>query len=101
MGYETIPGKTPVSVGWNFGLNPFSSRAEWAFTYFRWLCQSDTSYYMTILDGQSTVKAPYHSHELLKLYPWLELTEESFSLCRKRNGPHRDKALVIPLHFLP
>ena len=51
---------------------------------------------MTILDGQSPVIAPYHSHELLKLYPWLELTEESFRYCRKRSGPSRSKALVIP-----
>ena len=96
VGYESIPGRTPVSIGWNFGLNPFTSKAEQAYQYFNWLCRKNTSYYMTILDGQSPVIAPYHSHELLKLYPWLELTEESFSYCRKRNGPYRSKSLVIP-----
>lgn len=96
VGYETLPGRTPVSIGWNFGLNPFTPNADLAYQYFSWLCQKDTSYYMTILDGQSPVIAPYHSHELLKLYPWLELTEESFDYCRKRNGPYRSKSLVIP-----
>lgn len=96
VGYKTLPGKTPASIGWNFGLNPFSTQAEAVYKYFQWLCQKQTSYYMTILDGQSPVIAPYHSHELLKLYPWLEYTEESFQYCRKRNGPCRNKSLIIP-----
>lgn len=96
VGYKALPGKTPMSIGWNFGLNPYSPKAKEAYQYFQWLCQKEISYYMTILDGQSPVIAPYHSHELLKLYPWLELTEESFDYCRKRNGPCRTKSLVIP-----
>lgn len=100
VGYETIPGKTPISAGWNFGLNPFTAKTDMAYRYFNWLCQDSTSCYMTILDGQSPVIAPYHSHELMKLYPWLELTEESFQYCRKRNGPYRSKSLVIPQNKL-
>lgn len=100
VGYETIPGKTPASVGWNFGLNPFTSKSDMAYRYFNWLCRDSTSCYMTIMDGQSPVITPYHSHELMKLYPWLELTEESFTYCRKRNGPYRNKSLVIPQNKL-
>lgn len=96
VGYEPIPGRTPISIGWNFGLNPFANNTELAYQYFSWLCRTEISYYMTILDGQSPVIAPYHSHELLKLYPWLELTEESFDYCRKRSGPYRNNSLVIP-----
>ena len=51
---------------------------------------------MTILDGQSPAVTPYQSHELLKLYPWLELTEESFDYCRKRDCPYSRKSLIIP-----
>jgi len=96
VGYEAVPGKTPVSVGWNFGLNPFTPKSDLAYRYFNWLCQHDTSYYMTILDGQSPVIAAYHSHELLKLYPWMELTEKSFEYCHKRSGPYRPKSLIVP-----
>ena len=96
VGYEPVPGKTPISVGWNFGLNPFSPKGDLAYKYFNWLCQHDTSYYMTIMDGQSPVIAPYHSHELLKLYPWMEITEKSFAYCSKRSGPYRPKSLIIP-----
>lgn len=96
VGYSTIPGKTPLSIGWNLGMNPYTSKKEEVYQYFRWLCKKEISYYMTILDGQSTMIAPYHNHELLKLYPWLEITEESFNYCRKRNGPSRKKSLVLP-----
>lgn len=96
VGYQAIPGKSPASIGWNLGLNPYTAKAEEAFSYFQWLCQKDISIYMTILDGQSPAVAPYHNHELLKLYPWLELTEESFSYCHKRNGPYSSKSLIIP-----
>lgn len=96
VGYEIVPGKCPASVGWNMGLNPFSPNSELAFQYFNWITQHDTSFYMTILDGQSPVIAPYHSQELLKLYPWLAITEKSFSYTRKRNGPYKPNTLIIP-----
>ena len=96
VGYESLPGRTPVSIGWNLGMNPFTNKTEAVYQYFNWLCQRDTSFYMTIVDGQSPVIAPYHSHELLKLYPWMELTEKSFEFCRKRNGPRRRQSLIIP-----
>lgn len=96
VGYCPIPGRTPVSVGWNLGLNPYTSKSTEAYWYFQWLCKKDISVYMTILDGQSSIITPYHSHELLKLYPWLELTEESFKYCRHRTGPYEKKSLIIP-----
>lgn len=96
VGYESIPGRTPASVGWNLGLNPYTSRSDEAYWYFQWLSRKDISVYMTILDGQSPAVAPYQSHELLKLYPWLELTEKSFKYCRKRNGSYSKNSLIIP-----
>ena len=96
VGYEALPGRTPASVGWNLGLNPYTARTAEAYWYFQWLCRKDISIYMTILDGQSPAVTPYQSHELLKLYPWLELTEESFDYCQKRDGPYSKKSLIIP-----
>ncbi len=96
VGYKILPGRRPASIGWNLGVNPYSQRLSLACRFFGWLCQKDTSFYMTILDGQSPVMAPYHSLELLKLYPWMSITEESFSYTQKRKGPYKHKALVVP-----
>lgn len=96
VGYEMIPGRRPASVGWNLGLNPYSANAGLAFLFFDWLCQPDTNFYITILDGQSPVMAPYHSQEILRLYPWMAITEKSFAYTQKRKGPYRNKTLVVP-----
>ena len=96
VGYHLIPGRRPASVGWNLGINPYSSRASLAYQFFDWLCQPDTSFHITILDGQSPLMAPYHSLELLKLYPWMSITEKSFAYTQKRKGPYRSRALVVP-----
>lgn len=96
VGYEMLPGKRPASVGWNVGLNPFSPNRELAFSFFRWILRKDTSFYMTILDGQSPARAPYRSQELLRLYPWMNITEKSFSYVQKRTGPNKAHSLIIP-----
>ena len=96
VGYGAVPGHAPAGVGWNLGMNPYTKKEREVYRYFQWLCRKDISVYMTILDGQSPAAAPYHSPELMKLYPWLELTEESFRYCRKRTGPYARNALVIP-----
>ncbi|MFI3213682.1 MAG: extracellular solute-binding protein [Eubacteriales bacterium] len=96
VGYQLIPGQISCNVGWNLGVHPDSLHTESALAYFKWISKKETSFYMTLLDGQSPVIDPYHSYELLKLYPWLELTEKSFQFTRKRNGPCRPNALVVP-----
>lgn len=92
-----IPGKTPASVGWNLGLNPFSTHRDAVFQFFSWLCSSDTNLYLTILNGASASMEPYHNSELLKLYPWLSSTEESLHHSRRRNSPYRKNRLIIPV----
>lgn len=91
-----VPGRSPASVGWNIGLNPFSSHRESVFRFFSWLCDISTNMYLTILNGASTITAPYHNSELLKLYPWLSCTEESLAHSVRRNIPYRKNRLVIP-----
>lgn len=96
VGYSLLPGGTSVSVGWFLGLGPDTEKRKEAFRFFDWLCRESTGYYMTIMGGQPPVMAPYRSHELLQLYPWLELTQPGFSRSRKRTGPSAPNALVIP-----
>lgn len=50
----------------------------------------------TILDGQAVMKYPYQNHELLKLYPWLNLTDEGLRLSHSRIYPIRGREHNIP-----
>lgn len=96
LGYEMVPGRRPASVGWNIGVNPHTQKNDLILQYFNWLCSQDTSFYMTILDGQSPMVAPYRSQELRKLYPWLAFTEKSFGFTQRRVGPYKKNTLIIP-----
>ena len=91
-----IPGKHPASIGWNIGLNPFSPRRDSVYEFLSWICQVDTSFYLTILNGSTPMIAPYRNNELQKLYPWLSYTEESLTCATRRNTPFRKKQLVLP-----
>jgi multiple sugar transport system substrate-binding protein len=95
MDFAFIPGRTPVSVGWNLGISIFSKKTETALQFFKWLYRKDVSYYLTILDGQSTSVYPFQNNELLKLYPWMPITIENLKYSRKRN-PHTKNSIVIP-----
>lgn len=96
VGFHMIPGRRPASVGWNIGLNPFSHKQEAAFRFLNWVCERNTSFYLTILNAASPVKAPFKNHELLKLYPWLAYTEQSINNSMRRNGPYKKNTLIIP-----
>lgn len=96
IGTHTLPGDHPASVGWNIGVNPFSPNRDEIFAFLSWLCQWDTSFYLTVLNGASPVTAPYHNYELQKLYPWLSQTEISLSHATRRNTPYQKNRLVLP-----
>jgi multiple sugar transport system substrate-binding protein len=98
VGCEILPGKRSVSIGWNLGVNPLTEKRESIYALFQWLCRQDISFYITILGGQSPVTAPYHNLDLLRLYPWLAMTEKSFHYTKKRNEPYKKNTLVIPLN---
>lgn len=85
--FAALPGKISVSIGWNLGVSRFTKNQEWIFPFLNWVCERDTSYYLTILDGQTTVKAPYENNELKRLYPWLDLSRYNLQYCRKRQPP--------------
>lgn len=100
IGYSMLPGKTPANVGWHLCISKSSEKAEDIKKLFKWLCQRQNSYYQTILCGQSTLRFPHAHHELLRLYPWLELTEEGLNNCRARAYPVKGKnQLVTPANF--
>ncbi|MDR0720922.1 MAG: extracellular solute-binding protein, partial [Treponema sp.] len=96
LGFTFIPARTPISVGWNLGINIFSRKKETALEFFNWLYRKDLSYYLTILGGQGTSVYPYENNELLKLYPWMQITIENFKFVRNRLTSHKKNSIVIP-----
>lgn len=100
IGYSTMPGRVPANVGWHLGVSQTTENLDIIVKFFKWLCDKNISYYMTILDGQSVMDYPYHNHELLKLYPWLEITEEGIGLSRSRLYPYKKNSTSLPSYQL-
>lgn len=100
IGYSTMPGSVPANVGWHLGVSQTTENLDVIVQFFKWLCDKNISYYMTILDGQSVMDYPYHNHELLKLYPWLEITEEGIGLSRSRYYPYKKNSTSLPSYQL-
>ncbi|WP_010253639.1 extracellular solute-binding protein [Treponema primitia] len=96
LGFTFVPRRTSIAVGWNLGLNIFSKKKDIALQFFKWLYRKDLNYYLTILDGQSTSVYPYENNELLKLYPWMQITLDNFKYARKRVAGSKKNFLTIP-----
>lgn len=86
-GYSMIPGRIPTNVGWHFGVPHNCPQLEHTLHFFQWLQRRHTSYYMSILGGSSALEFPYNNHELMKMYPWINLTSDSLDTCRSRSYP--------------
>lgn len=100
IGYSMLPGNAPANVGWHFCVSKKTTKIPEVTQLFKWLCQRQNSYYQTILCGQSTLIYPHTHHELLLLYPWLELTAKGLSHCRNRLYPiHGKNSLIVPADF--
>ncbi len=99
-GYSMIPGRTPINVGWHFGVPNNCPQLEYTMKLFHWLLQRHTSYYTSILGGSSALEFPYNNHELVKMYPWIRLTQDSMETCRSRNYPlKKSNGLLAPNEF--
>ncbi|MEG0693799.1 MAG: hypothetical protein RR444_12055, partial [Oscillospiraceae bacterium] len=90
------PGKTPANVGWNMGVSKKTKNLDLISKYFSWICDKRISYYMTILNGQSVITCPYQNHEILKLYPWMELNSEGQNYSKSRIYPCQAKERLVP-----
>lgn len=100
LGYCMLPGNCPTNVGWQFCASQKTKNQNSISLFFNWLCQKQTSYYQTILCGQSTLIYPHSNNELLHQYPWLELTQRSQACSHNRNYPILGKEhLIIPADF--
>jgi multiple sugar transport system substrate-binding protein len=96
LGFSFVPGRCPISVGWNFGINTLSRNKDRAWRFFKWLYQKDVSYYLTILNGQSSSIHSFENYELLKLYPWMQITLDNYQYVYKRAGGNKKNSIIVP-----
>ncbi|HHW47392.1 MAG TPA: extracellular solute-binding protein [Clostridiaceae bacterium] len=96
IGYEQIPGRSPILGGWSLGISPHSRKKEEALKFINWACGKEICVYCTILEGQSPIVDLYRNDDLQKLYPWLTLLLDIYDSCNVRVGPYKPGGKVIP-----
>jgi multiple sugar transport system substrate-binding protein len=84
IGYEIIPGRTPMLGGWSLGINKKSDNKEDAFNFIKWATSQEIAIPYTIIGGFTPRINLFKSSELLNIYPWLPKALESFTLSRRR-----------------
>ena len=87
VGYDFVPGGTPLLGGWSLGINNNSRKKDLAFKFISWACHKELAIPHTILGGSTPCVNLYQSSELASIYPWLPKAFESFNISRKRLMP--------------
>ncbi len=95
VGYDFIPGKTPILAGWSMGINQYTKNAEPAVTFLKWLLSMQSSISYTVLGGISARENTYYNSDLLKLYPWFSLVPESSLNAMPRNTPLINNRILV------
>ncbi len=67
IGYERVPGRYSLCIGWALGVNPNTPRMKEALAYFDWLREKRTGQYMAIMGAQLPFNNAGDSSELLKI----------------------------------
>lgn len=96
IGYDFLPGKTPMLAGWGLGVNSKSSNKESALHFIDWACSTNINTYSAILEGQTLLSDSHKNYELLKIYPWLSLEHETFNHCISRTCAYLPGCKVVP-----
>jgi len=96
VGYDFIPGKTPILAGWNMSINKFSRNSKKSFDFIKWFLSEEISVMYTILAGNSTITSMYGNSEMQKMYPWMTIALESFKYCKVRSTPYISGLPIVP-----
>ena len=87
LGYSLIPGKIAVQGGWSLALNRYGRNQKEAERFLLWACDKSNGIPLTLMGGSTLRKDYYQSQDIEKIQPWKRLTEQTFSLSRKRIMP--------------
>lgn len=95
IGFDSIPGGSPVLGGWSFAINDASLHKTAALEFIKWSCGKDLSIPMTLLGNVSACKTVYTSNEIKSLYPWIPKSLDVFPTSKRRKLPNANTKLSI------
>jgi len=79
IGYAMVPGGCPVLGGGSMLITKNCKNYQAALQFVEWACGQGTAELFTYMGGTSPHLHVYQNQEILTLYPWYRLFEETFA----------------------
>ncbi|NJN95064.1 MAG: extracellular solute-binding protein [Anaerolineales bacterium] len=95
IGFDSIPGGSPILGGWSFAINKASLHKIAALEFINWSCGQELSIPLTLLGNVSACKNIYTSNEIKSLYPWITKSLDVFPTSQRRELPDANTKLSI------
>jgi multiple sugar transport system substrate-binding protein len=80
VGGAIIPGSRPLVGGGVIGISKFSPQIDECMEFFKWFYNTDVTSALTLLGGSSPNFKEVEDFDLLSIYPWISVINESFNL---------------------
>lgn len=77
LGFAPLPGHTGTFGGGALAIPAGSQEKEAAQEYVRWACGYEQSCLFTLLGGTTPHKPVYQEYDILRLYPWFRLMDQT------------------------
>lgn len=95
LGYNHIPGRSPILGGWSFGINANSTKKDNAFQFLNWTATEKNANYFTLLGCQPAISSIFTNDELVNLYPWLPLYHSAYQYAEPILPPYKKGNFII------
>ena len=87
IGYDFIPGGTPVLGGWSLGINKYGRNIRETEDFLLWACGNQNAIPLPLLGGSTLRKEYYERTDLDNIEPWKSVVLKSYKQSKKRYAP--------------
>ena len=84
VGCAMVPGGNPIYGGGALGISKNSKHKKEAMEFIKWLTREPVSSAMAALGSVSPCRKTYDRYDIIRSFPWLELSKECFQLSRTK-----------------
>ena len=75
--FTRIPGSAALIGGWMLGINAYSKQIEESALFLNWEMSDKISVHSSLLGQISPFKSVFYDNELLTIYPWMRVVNQS------------------------
>ncbi|EET62590.1 ABC transporter, solute-binding protein [Marvinbryantia formatexigens DSM 14469] len=90
VGFGMVPGGNPIYGGGSLAVSKNSRHPEDALAFIKWITREPVASGMAALGNVSPCIRTYDKYDIMKTFPWLELSKKCFLMSETRRLPDED-----------